>query len=172
MRVDFATRDAGIILAADNKTGLWAFSKITNRLRTIRNGGQLPTEASRHMLLTTALTVALTSYTKSNIDHMMYNAPHGVEKPRVIVLTLDSTFGPAVQGMLAESTTSPRLRAGRNLISVLKQQMKRFDVEFYADARDKDAFILSAWVKETLIDPKVLKRIPPALLPTAVSQLY
>ena len=171
MRVDFSKHEVGIILAADATKGLWSFQKITGRTRTVRQGGQLPTEASAHTLLATALTVALRSHTKNEIQRLLYNAPRGVDKPRIIVTTLDPTFGAAINGIMCESNTAPRLRAGRNFIGVLVQQLNRFQVDFEYVPNDKDAQILGGWIKNTLTDPKLLDRIPSSLRPSAASQV-
>ena len=140
----------------------------------MRQAGQLPTSASAHTLELVALSTALRSVTKAQAGYLGQNAPS--TKRRILAITADPTFADALRAMMtrdAVTLVTKPLKAGRNFLSMAAYQLARFDVTLQTDAtqEDKSILTLKTWAHSHIFSPKMLASIPPALCPTAVSQV-
>jgi hypothetical protein len=159
-----------VTVSADNKRGLWA-SSLFQAGKAIRTGGQLPTEASAHTLLLVALTNPLRGINRQQYENIVSYLPEGVKKPRAkVVIAGNDSFAAAFAGLLTRDASAPKLRAGRNFLSIAAQQIARFtlDMETSADPRD---LILINWAHKNLYPTKEFETLPASLVPSITGQV-
>jgi hypothetical protein len=183
MRFNEATHEGLILLASDSRKGIWAAQEIFKRGKTVRHGGQLPAEASAHTLELMALCSALSSVTCAQATFLVQSIKPATTtcitstKPRVLVVTADSTFAESLRAMLrsdrATLATKP-LKAGRNFLTMAARQLGRFELTLIndndtGDDDDKSIEVLRNWAKQRLLAPA---SIPHVIFPTAVSQVF
>lgn len=168
MRLDFQTHEALVLIAADDKKGLWSHQSFTKALtKQVRNGGQLRTEASAHTLLLVALTTALRAISRKNVEKLLQSTPRDVFKPRVVVGCADPSFGDAIRAFMEQNASGKALRAGRNFKELAAKELLRFDLTFeQPEDSDTCLLVLGGWAKNNLIENRLLI---PGLLPSAVS---
>jgi hypothetical protein len=170
MRFDPETHDGIILLASDRRKGVWASQTIYRGSRTFRQGGQLPVEASAHTCELVALCTALRSITKAQATKLVQTAPTGVTKPRILIVTADPTFAEALTAKMQNYAAAKPLRAGKNFLMFAAHQLSRFTVTLIREPEDNDRsiLVLESWARQHVIDPKLITRIPPSLVPTAI----
>jgi hypothetical protein len=169
--IDLGKHDGFIYIAAEHRTGLWAYqSRITGH-RTFRTGGQLPTTASAHSLLVLALLTGLRDISKAQAAELVKKANAGLTKPRILVTSLDSTFCDALQDKMRGQQNGKPLRAGKNFLIELARQLARFSVTFETDPDSTICYSLKNWAVRSIHDPKAAQRIPASLAPSAVSEV-
>ncbi len=173
MKYDRATHEGLILLAADKRRGTWAAQMILTGQRTLRLGGQLPTEMSNHGLLSVALATMLRQSTRAQAERLAADA--GVRKPRLLVATMDATFADALRAKITQDATigaAKPLRIGRNFVGLLAQQVARFEITLMTpEDGDHTILVLRDWATKMLPSPTLLASVPASLAPTAVSQV-
>jgi hypothetical protein len=161
---NFETHDCHLVLACNDRRGLWAAQVQPRYARTVRTAGSMPTAASAHTLLTVALISSLRNITKAQEAKM---ARRG-RKSRLLIRVLDSTFADALKAKIKRQD-GPRFRAGKNFLMALAQQLARFDIDWETvDQQSPDFNFLESmrhWAGSMLPDPKSI------LAPSAVSIL-
>jgi hypothetical protein len=167
-RIEFIEYDGVIHLGADPTKGIWANQTLLRGSRTIRTGGQLPTEASAHTLHVVALTTALRDITKGQAINLVNRAATIIGKPRIVVVVTDPTFADALTAKIQGQQGKP-LRAGKNFLVELARQLARFTVTFQTDPGNTSSYSLRHWAKKSVHDPKAVQRIPQALAATVAS---
>jgi hypothetical protein len=85
------------------------------------------------------------------------------------IVTSDSTFAKALQGLIARDASAPRLRAGRNFLTAVAQQLVRFDLDYATDPQSKETQILGNWAKASIHDPRLLAHAA-VLLPSVLAE--
>jgi hypothetical protein len=170
MRFDPATEEGLVILACDPKRGIYASQTTTKTaLKAIRQAGTLPTTASAHTLLTVALVNALRMVTRKDVAKMSYGLPHGVRKPRLVIISNDPTFLDAVGDFVSKSDNRAVLRAGRNFKDLLGMQLRKFDMTYRTEQENVSALVLGDWAHKAIISPVLLEGVLQSLQPSAVS---
>jgi hypothetical protein len=173
MKTNFETHDGSVTLAFDRRKGIWAYSLFTKTARAIRTAGQISTEASAHTLQAIALTAALRSITRAQANRLAQFAK--LKKPRLVITSLDRDFLEALQAKMRNDkdvmAVNP-LRASKQFLTVLAQQLSRFDLTFETP-EDGDVLnsVLQNWAVNHLVDKKLVKNLPPALSPSLISQM-
>jgi hypothetical protein len=81
---------------------------------------------------------------------------------------MDETFADALKAKMQGQEGKP-LRAGKNFLMELARQLARFDITLQTDTESRPVLILKNWSQTSVIDPKAIPSIPPALVPSAVS---
>lgn len=174
MTLDLTQFDVLVDLGAARKLGIYAYNIFGNNLRAHRAAGQLPAEATEETLLAVALTAALRNVNRTQYMQlaMRRSAPlPGVPKPRLVVGTMSYPFAESIRGIVARDTNPRKLRAGRNFIGILFQQLARFRVTMMPNAQDMTALSLTNWAKTQLIDPKLMSNLPTGLWPSVTSRV-
>lgn len=170
MKIDFNTEDALIVVAADKRKGVWSNNSLVRNQRNVKTAGSLPTMASAHTLLTVALVAALKSITRRNISKLIEGTTR--IKPTVVVASQDRSFLAAINSIVqneGKETANP-LHAGKNFLSILKDQLWRFHlVTRSPEDGDFTILALADWANKQLAAPKLIAGIPPSLAPTIVS---
>ena len=172
--INFEVEEGLIILSGDSRRGLWGNSVILRGGRTVHTGGQLPTTASSHTLLSVSLYTALANIHPKVIFGLCKERP-GLKKPRLIVRCTDLSFINALNARAETASVHAReqnpIRAGKNFTSLLTSKRHRFDLTYEHAAIDdcRDCLLLGVWVREHVLDQRRVAGIPPALAPSAVS---
>jgi len=174
MRIDPLLHESQVIVTADRRIGIWGsqtFSPVFGK--SIRNAGQLPTEASAHTLLLVAVMNSLRGITRRQATKMADLAPRGVLLPRVQVLTNDDSFANALRGFQkVDSAAHKPLRAGRNIIDFARRQFTRFTLDVQVqNSEDRYVEALLDWAKNQVINPELIRRVPLSLRPSAVGTI-
>ena len=176
MRLDFGKYEGSVLLTSNRHIGIWAAAHFTRGSKSTRQAGQLPTTASAHSLELVALASSLRSITNGQAAKLMQDAPRGVTKPRILVVTADPTFADALLAKMKNDTatlaTKP-LKAGRNFLFEAARQLARFDLTFETslETDDKSILALKHWAQLNVHSPKAIRGIPASLVPSAVSQI-
>lgn len=172
MRLDFDKYDGLILLAHDRRKGLYASQTLLRGSKTTRAAGQLPTCASAHTCELVALATALRGITRMQCSKLLANAPDGISKPRIRVVTADKDFAEGIAAVIAKERLAKPIRSGKNFQEFAASQLARFTVTIEAEPEgsgDTSLFILRDWARQNVIDPKVLNNTSPTLFPIAVS---
>jgi hypothetical protein len=170
VKYDRETHEGKILLAYDQKRGIWANSLTTSLGRSIRTSGTIFSAASRHTLQVVGLAAALRSVTIKEAAILADKA--GVPKPRLIITSTDATFLEALPALMKGDRTAKQLRAGKNFLGLLGRQLVRFQLDFVP--LPEGDFIgdkLKNWAYRHYPDKGLMRTIPPFLVPSAVSKV-
>jgi hypothetical protein len=174
MKLNFDTHDILLMVTGDPRKGIWA-SQLFHKLQrtTVRTAGQLPTEASRHTLELVALATALRAITRNQIGKLLAGMPRTVTKPRVLVATTDTSFADALTAMIRNDATARPLRAGKNFLGLLMQQLERFDVNVRTpELGDMTVVVLNNWARNHILHQRQFEELPKALQPSAFATTF
>ena len=170
MKYDRETHEGKILLAYDQKRGIWTNSVTTSLGRSVRTSGTIFSAASRHTLQAIGLTSALRSITNKEAAILADKA--GVAKPRLIITSTDDTFLKALPALMKGDRTAKPLRAGKNFLGLLGRQLVRFQLDFVP--LPEGDFIgdkLKNWAYRLYPDKALIGTIPAFLIPSAVSKV-
>ncbi len=173
MRYDSAKHDGYILLAYDERKGIWG-SELNIRInkRTIRTSGSLSPSASAHTLQLIALVSALRAITKSQARTLSKQSWDN--KPRIQVFTHDKSFADALVTVChgrASDEPKPKLRAGRNFAGTLTEQLRRYMLTTAGpEADDNSCLELRDWAVQHN-DRRFMDALPAVLAPRVVTEL-
>jgi hypothetical protein len=171
MKIDFETEDALIVVSADRRKGIWSSSSIVRNQRNVKTAGQIETSASAHTLQVVALVSTLKQITRRDITRLLGDT--GKQKLTVVVTSGDKSFLAAINAIVEQQPKDQKLRAGRNFLDILREQLDRFHVVVrQLEPTDKTALVLADWAGKQIAAPKLIAGIPPSLAPTVVARNF
>jgi hypothetical protein len=149
-----------IVLAADERRGIWSHSAVLKHGRAWRGAGTLPSTASAHTLLIASLISALTDVGFRKAQELA--AKNNVFKPRVVVIVseADQTF---VDGMKGNPGTT--LKAARHFVDEYRRISGTFRVRFETTP-ELEPSLVKTWAQRKLSN----KFVPVAFAPRIISE--
>jgi hypothetical protein len=171
-QVDHAWHEGRIFLVADRRRGLWAAETSMRGKPRIRHAGQLPSTATAHSLLVVGLIASLRTISRAEVEALMSRVDDRVKKPRILVVSNDTTFGEALDEKISGRNRKV-LRMGTQFGRELARQVVRFDLTFDTAEVDtvdgRPILTLRRWARSVIPDPKSVNSLFPVAASTVVT---
>lgn len=141
--------DVGITIAAHPRKRVYAHDiKLFRLHQNWKASGIAPVGSSEHSQLAVSLLSALRSISNKQLAMIGERSDH--DKPLVSIQTNDARLADALRAIV-DGQPTPKTRVGRNFLSDLAFQLRRFDVTIQTlELTDRRVLSLASWGRNNL----------------------